>query len=86
MNLPETKSNASCPPTGERWPHCIRQDQLLRNTSVPLLSTHGHKPKGIERGGWRKVERALGVEVGRVGGGAEAVNQREREQMGYSEQ
>lgn len=24
-------------PVGERWPRCIRQDQPLRNTSVPLF-------------------------------------------------
>lgn len=64
-------------PVGERWPHCIRQDQPLRNTSVPLFWTHGHTPKGIERG----VEGGREEEEEEEG----AAGQRERQQKGYSE-
>lgn len=48
-------------PVGERWPHCIRQDQPLRDTSVPLFQTHGHTPKGIAKG--KRTGRARGGEV-----------------------
>lgn len=45
------KVGQNVPAMGERGgPECRRQDQPLRNTSVPLSSAHRHTPKGIEGG------------------------------------
>lgn len=51
-----TKWDRTCPPWERGGPECLRQDQPLRNTSVPLSSTHRHTPKGIEWGEKKEEE------------------------------
>ncbi|KAI9541147.1 hypothetical protein NQZ68_033607, partial [Dissostichus eleginoides] len=56
----------------DMFPVGERQDQPLRNTSVPLFSTHGHTPKGIERG---VEEGADWLGHGKTGRGSRAEDQ-----------